>query len=134
MISSYWGKIQKEAVVLFLSWILLITFQANMAAASVKLGASCPTLGQRVTSGNQTLVCVKIANTGVWAKVQTKAPNVVGMGLPHAEAVLNKAKFTFDEHPLDGAMGIIVKENWIVCKEVPIGTGYVRLDVAKYGC
>lgn len=61
-------------------------------------------------------------------------PKVIGMTLDKAEQVLDGAKITYDEHPLDGTFGIIVKENWIVCKQVVLGSKSVRLDVAKYGC
>jgi hypothetical protein len=115
--------------------VLISTFVlSEIASAAPKLASKCSTVGQRITSGGQSLICAKKGTAAVWILAKPKLPNVVGMGLPHAETVLTLAKYSFDEHPLDGSMGIIVKENWIVCKEVAIGSGYVRLDVAKYGC
>lgn len=71
--------------------------------------------------------------TGCGSSV-TGEPNVVGMTLDKAEEVLDKVKISYDEHPLDGTFGIIVKENWLVCKQVVLSSQTVRLDVAKYGC
>lgn len=121
------------ALSLFAALLALLTTQ-NSAWASPTFSSKCSALGLRTIIGGKSAVCAQKGLTLVWTTPTAKAPNVVGMGLPHAEDVLTAAKYAFDEHPLDGSLGIIVKENWLVCKEVAIGSKYVRLDVTKYGC
>ncbi|WP_100350611.1 PASTA domain-containing protein [Luteimicrobium subarcticum] len=61
-------------------------------------------------------------------------PDVRGMSLPDAEKALDSAKIGYSEHASDAAFGIIVKENFVVCKEAYVNEQMVRLEVAKHGC
>ena len=121
------------SVTLFIAMVATGMSQ-DISWAGATVSSKCTSLGLRTLIGGKTAICTQKGSTLIWTFASAKAPTVVGMGLPHAEIVLTAAKYAFDEHPLDGSMGIIVKENWIVCKEVAIGTKYVRLDVSKYGC
>lgn len=130
-------KSQRIIVNTVISSLIAISFSSAVATGSwagVAIGSKCTSVGQHAMISGKAAVCTQIGIIRIWTNSSVKLPNVVGMGLPHAEDVLTAAKYTFDEHPLDGSLGIIVKENWLVCKEVSIGSKYVRLDVSKYGC
>lgn len=88
----------------------------------------------RTLKGLMALALVGTVAAGCGGSAQTVGPNVVGMGLPLAEQKLTAAGISFSSHPMDGMMGILVKDNWVVCEQVPIDSTTVRLEVAKYGC
>ncbi len=58
------------------------------------------------------------------------APDVRGLSLPSAESQLKKAGYNADVSS-DGAFGVIVEENWVVCEQdTPVGK-LVPIDVSR---
>ena len=61
-------------------------------------------------------------------------PDVRGLNLVGAESALEKAGVAFTEHAKDAPLGILVKDNFVVCDVKYVSENMVRLEVAKHGC
>jgi predicted small secreted protein len=61
-------------------------------------------------------------------------PDVRGLDLVDAEHKLRAAQVGFTEHAEDALFGILIKSNFVVCREAYVGPHMVRLEVAKHGC
>lgn len=83
-------------------------------------------------AGGAALVVMAVA-TGC-SSTPAVGPNVVGMTLPSAEEKLTASNIAFSTHAIDGSLGVIVKDNWVVCEQVTVDATTVRLEVAKRGC
>jgi hypothetical protein len=61
-------------------------------------------------------------------------PKVTGLTLPTAKKQLSAAGFTADVSNTDTAFGIIVPENYTVCKQSAPRGNIVPILAQKYGC
>ena len=75
-----------------------------------------------------------VATSGCGGGSKLTAPDVRGMALPDAETTLAAAQVGYSEHAQDGLLGILVKADWVVCKERQLSAHMVQLDAAKHGC
>lgn len=77
-------------------------------------------------------VCVALQFTGCGGEA-APGPSVVGFQLPDAEKQLDNAGIHYTVKS-NGLFGVLVEENWTVCKEVKISDVAVRLEVSKTDC
>ncbi len=61
-------------------------------------------------------------------------PNVEGLTLPKAKQLLSQAGFNADVSNTDTAFGIIVPQNYTVCREGSPRGKIVPILAQKYGC
>jgi beta-lactam-binding protein with PASTA domain len=129
---------------------------AGVAAAGALVIAGCgdagtttviqstPTEAQTATVTEQTTTVTENSAPKVQAKVPPPAPettaasssppDVVGLTLPAAQKALKSAGFKADVSNTDTTFGILVPENYTVCKESdPVGS-LVPILAQKYGC
>jgi hypothetical protein len=78
-------------------------------------------------------VLAAVGLAGCSSSEDPAGPDVVGMMLPTAEHTLKKAGVTADVQS-DGLFGVLIEENWVVCKEHAVNAHMVRLEVSKNDC